>query len=332
MTASSTRSPKTAPWGSHKFVEPRTYAPKFHQPLRLRHIDQNSTLDLGWENVKPREKPKTVVEEMKETLDKINGLLEDLGSRAKSSTHIARTRDVEQETKTDRPMRDSTINSCLESLCDDISAVTDQLKQLSPKPNHRQQRPSEAKTIRAMDTGNTLTTDHRPPSRKSSISTLNSQISSIDTSVEDQTRENHIIQTERPENTRTLATPTTSTRKRSRSCSDAGSQTQSMTYHRGSEISQEVSMHRSNFSSIADLCGYGDSVPIALSRERIAAARQLSKSNSSFYLLPKPTQPQSRGVHFTEYPPQRGSGKFDGIFHDDITALLDDTARGLLVL
>merc|ERR1719326_613911 len=54
--------------------------------------------------VKPREKPKTVVEEMKDTLDKINGLLADLGSRAKTTSHIARNVDGKGPAK---QMRDS---------------------------------------------------------------------------------------------------------------------------------------------------------------------------------------------------------------------------------
>jgi len=314
----SNKAPITAPWGAHKFVEPRTYAPKFHQPQGLRHIDQNSTLDLGWDDVKPREKPKTVVEEMKETLENINGLLNDLGSRVKTTSHIARNVET-KKLGIEKPMRDSTINSCLESLCDDISAVTDQLKQLSPKPNHRQQEPCDSiqQAIKQTETVDTITTD-RPYSRKSSIS----QISSIVTSV-DQTKESPPTPTETESSENTVETPT-----RKRSCSGSVSQTQSGTYHRGSEISQEVSMHRSNFRCIADLCGYGDSI----SNTNIKTTRRFSKSKSSFDLTTRPDEQEVRGVYFTEYPPQRGSERFDGIFHDDITALLDDTARGLLVL
>ena len=322
MAIADKRAPAAAPWGTHKFANPQTYAPKFHQPQQLRHIDQNSTLDLGWEGVKPREKPKSVVEEMKETLEKINGLLNDLGSRAKTTSNkpaeVAKTTGM-----AGKPMRDSTINSCLESLCDDISAVTEQLKDLSPKPTHRQESAQEAISPVSKDkeTVEISTAMERSHSRKSSISTINSQISSLANSVEDQPKEMSLTHSDMSE-----ISPTTMTRKRSRSSSGMESPARSTTYHRGSDLSQQVSMHRSNFSSIADLCGYGNSIP--------TVTQCIAKSNSSFALSFKPNKAESkdRAVHFTEYPPQRGSEKFDGIFHDDLTALLDDTARGLLVL
>jgi len=327
----SNKAPMTAPWGTHKFMEPRTYAPKFHQPQKLRHIDQNSTLDLGWENVKPRDKPKTVVDEMKETLEKINGLLTDLGSRAKTNSHIARNAEMKKIDTELRPMRDSTINSCLESLCDDISVVTDQLKQLSPTLHHRQLTSQDrlssnkmvSEAVDTLDTVDTPTTD-LTHSRKSSVSTLNSHISLMAISLEEQTNESPPTSTETDSSDTVMATATT--RKRSRSCS--GTRNQSVTYHRGSEISNEVSMHRSNFSCIADLCGYGG----CISRIENRTTSQVSKSTSSFSIRPNKEECKPRGVYFSEYPPQRGSVKFDGIFHDDITALLDDTARGLLVL
>lgn len=325
----SNKAPMTAPWGTYKFMEPRTYAPKFHQPQKLRHIDQNSTLDLGWDNVKPREKPKTVVDEMKETLEKINGLLSDLGSRAKTNSHIARNAEMKKIDLTERPMRDSTINSCLESLCDDISVVTDQLKHLSTTPNHRQLTPQDKQSINKMeseavdtvDTVETPTTDITH-SRKSSVSTLNSHLSSMAISLEEQTNGSPPTSTSTDPSDTVMATATT--RKRSRSCSRT--RNQSVTYHRGSELSHEVSMHRSNFSCIADLCGYGG----CISRIENRTATQVSRSTSSFST--GPSKEWCKPVYFSEYPPQRGSVKFHGIFHDDITALLDDTARGLLVL
>ncbi|KAL5262222.1 hypothetical protein ACHWQZ_G007814 [Mnemiopsis leidyi] len=325
MAINDQKSPVSAPWGTHKFANPQTYAPKFHQPQQLRHIDQNSTLELGWEGVKPREKPKSVVEEMKETLDKINGLLNDLGSRGKTSSNkpqeVTRTVGI-----TEKPMRDSTINSCLESLCDDISAVTEQLKDLSPKHIHREKTDQEVISHKSQGNETIEPSIGRLNSRKSSVSTINSQISSLVNSLEDHPKESMPLT---PSDMSEIS-PTPVTGKRSRSSSGMESPARSTTFHRGSDLSQQVSMHRSNFSSIADLCGYGEVVP----PRRQYMAQQLVKSKSSFIFSSEPNKVEykDRAVHFTEYPPQRGSEKFDGIFHDDLTALLDDTARGLLVL
>jgi len=329
-----TKAPATNPWGTLKFAEPRTYVPKFHQPRGLRHIDQNSTFALEWDNVQAREKPKTVVDEMKDTLDKINGLLVDLGSRARTKSHVTRAVDA-KSSGAGKPMGDSTINSYIESLCDDVSAATDQLKQLSPTQNHRLHKPSECAKppIRGIDTIQPVIPD-RPLSRMSSVSTLDSRLPSIVNAVESPTNmtKTESINLSDSDSEGPVETPTSTFRKRSMSCSGTIGQTKSTTSqcHRGSVMSKEVSMHRSNFNSIADLCGYGNSKPTG--RERTGKRLWKASSSSALFTRPNEEHHEAQGVHFAEYPPQRGSQKFEGVFYDDITALIDNTARGLLVL
>lgn len=324
-----TKIPTVAPWGAQKFEAVNTYAPKVHQPQALKHIDQNSTLDLGWDEVKFREKPKSMVEEMKDTLEKINGLLYDLGSRNKSTAHVTHEAGSTAEKRhLEKPMRDCTINSCIESLCDDITAATDQLKHERTKPDPQLIDTLYLQNERVIPKPESDVNHTKEPkpnekisSRKSSTSTLDLRLSSVNNSLEI-SPSSHAEETETISPSSYLTVP-----KRKRLYS--GRECQSVTcYYRGSEVSQIVSMHRSHFSGIADMCGYGESAPSNSTLQSLPGCR---RSRSTIFKTTSVRDNQGVGLSFVEYPSQGGPGNtLGGVFEE--ATLSDDACRRILVL
>ena len=96
------------------------------------------------------------------------------------------------------------------------------------------------------------------------------------------------------------------------------STTSSSNFYRGSDASQAYSLHRSSFDSIAALSGFGEVTTLRQRRNSVATDTAVTTTSGAQY--------------FTEYPPQRGSQRFNGVFADDIQALFDDSARGLITL
>eukprot|EP00116_Pleurobrachia_bachei_P007737 sb/3467999/ len=269
------------PWGTNKFQPAHTYAPNFHQPRNLKHIDTNSRLDINWEKAMKRARSKaaaaarvqadnpetttttsqpsvvtmetksvTMVSEMQDTLNKINTLLADLQTRRT-------TKPSTTTTATDN----TTITSCLDSISRDISSLSSQI----------------------------------PPTRKPEPST--------DSAVTMATSLPHDEQDE------TDDAPKQSTDKRTRKATGK-STTSSSNFYRGSDASQAYSLHRSSFNSIAALSGFGEVTTLRQRRNSVATDTGVATETSG-------------AQYFTEYPPQRGSKRFNGVFADDIQALLN---------
>ena len=299
---------KFYPWGIEKFEAVNTYAPAFHQPRKLKHIDGNSRIELQWNRVPAPVKPRSVAEEMQETLDKINKLLSNLSS-SRSKTHLA-------PALAQLPaLPDMTLNSDLESLSRDITAITQDIKNGKQKPAESG-KAAESVSVKSTETDSGVGMSDSIRSRAASSNTINSSLPSLRSSA-NSSAHNPPIEDPAPADHA----------PRKRSISEASS---SSNFYRGSEMSQQVSLHKSSFASIAGLCGF-EEPPLARGRQHSAASSVNSfqayvRDHSK--LERNPTKPGEG--YYTEYPPQKGGTMFKGIFEHDISGLMDDSARGLI--
>lgn len=243
-------------------------------------FSQNSCLDLNLAGMKPRPQPRTMAQEMKDTLDKINELLSDINKKPlrpgsgsvlsgqttsevlSFTTNLTErvTKEMNQHLESGEKKPD--VNKFLTGLCEDISSATKTLKDRRKKADnqHSRKRVNSKTFIQSLRKQEPKARDTTPfikgSTRRTSSFSLSESEATLDSKIPS------IKSDSRPVSLMTQVTQlsaaprppsglVTSTQQRRSSNGGSGA------CYRGSVAAKIVSQHNSHFASIAELTGEG---------------------------------------------------------------------------